>query len=327
MRVVFMGSPAFAVPSLERLLAEGHEVPLVVTQPDRAAGRRQALRPPAVKLTALGHGLAVLQPESLKEADARSAIASLAPQVIVVVAFGQFLPRSVRELPPLGCVNVHASLLPKYRGAAPIAHALLAGEAETGVSVMRVEARMDAGPVLLQKRCPVLSEDDAAALEARLAPLGADALAEGLRRLADGSAVWTPQDDAQATSAPKLTDADCRLGLLEGAVALVNRVRALAPAPGAYVLLRDGRRLRILRAAAGLEGATAGTVIRVEEEGVLIGTGKGALMLQEVQPEGKRRMSGAEFARGRRLQPGEPLVGMPNAAGGMASGAADSRPR
>jgi methionyl-tRNA formyltransferase len=319
MRIVFMGSPPFAVPSLEQLLAEGHQVPLVVSQPDREAGRGRALRAPAVKAAALARGLPTMQPEKLTDAGAMAALAEARPDVIVVVAFGQFVPRAIRELPPLGCVNVHASLLPRYRGAAPIAWAIMAGERETGVSLMRVEARMDAGPVLLQRACAIGLEEDAGSLEGRLAHLGADVLGEGLRRMAEGRAVWTPQDERLATVAPKIRDEDCRLALAGDAVALVNRVRGLCPAPGAYVLLADGRRLKVMRAAARRERGPAGHVLAVERDALVVGTGSASLALLEVQPEGKRSMGGGEFARGRRLRPGERLSeqrGVRDAAGG-----------
>jgi methionyl-tRNA formyltransferase len=308
LRIVFMGSPGFAVPALERLVAEGHVLSLVVTQPDRAAGRGQALRPPAVKVAAQAHGLALAQPESLAHPEALAAVAAARPDAVVVVAFGQFVPRAVRELPPLGCINLHASLLPRYRGAAPIARAIMAGEAETGVSVMRVDARMDAGPVLLQRRCPIAPQDTGGTLTDRLAALGADALAEGLRRLADGRAVWVPQDEAQATQAPKLRDEDCRLTLCGSAAAIVNQVRGLTPAPGAYLPLRSGRRLKVVRAAARGRAAPAGQVVEIAGDSLTVGTEQDAVALLEVQPEGKRRMSGAEFARGLRLRPGEVLV-------------------
>jgi methionyl-tRNA formyltransferase len=308
MRIVFMGSPAFAVPCLERVLAEGHGVPLVVTQPDRAAGRGQAVRPPAVKRAALAHGLSILQPETLKDAAAAAAVAAARPDVVVVVAFGQFVPRPVRELAPLGSVNVHASLLPKYRGAAPIAWALIQGERETGVSLMRLEAQMDGGPVLLQRATPIAPEDDAGTLEVRLAALGAEALAEGLRRLADGQARWTPQDAGQVTWAPKIRGEDCRVTLNGNPGSLANRIRGLSPAPGAYLLLGDGRRLKLFRAEPAPGEAAPGQVLRIEADRLVVGTGAGALGLIDVQPEGKRRMTGAEFARGLRLRPGESRV-------------------
>jgi methionyl-tRNA formyltransferase len=311
MRVAFMGSPDFAVPSLEGLLAAGHRVPLVVTQPDRPAGRGQALSAPPVKRAAIRHGVPLLQPARLGEPEVGAALRAAAPDLIVVVAFGQYLPRSVRDLPPLGAVNVHASLLPRHRGAAPINWAIIRGEAETGVSIMRVEAAMDAGPILLQARCAILPEDDAGALHDRLAALGAQALTEALARIGRGEAVWRPQDPARATVAPKIGDRDCRLDLAEGARALVDRIRGLAPAPGAYLGGATGRRLKVVRAAVAAGAGPAGIILRLEEPGLVVGTGAadgGALALLEVQPEGKRRMSGAEYARGKRLAPGLPCL-------------------
>ncbi len=317
MRVVFMGSPAFAVPSLTRLLAEGHEVALVVTQPDRPAGRGRPLAPPPVKLAAARHGLPLLQPLHLGEPAVLSALHAAAPDLIVVVAFGQFLPRAVRELAPKGAVNVHASLLPKYRGAAPINWAIIRGEPETGVTIMRVAAVMDTGPLLLQRACPILVEDAAGTLHDRLALLGADALADALARIARGEDDWQPQDEAQATFAPKIGDQDCRLNLAEDLLALVNRVRGLSPVPGAYIVGANGRRLKVLRAAAADGAGPAGTILRLEGSGLVMGTDSGgsadrpaagALALLEVQPEGKRRMSGAEYARGKRLAEGMPCI-------------------
>jgi methionyl-tRNA formyltransferase len=303
LRVIFMGSPAFAVPSLERLLADGHAVSLVVTQPDRPAGRGQSLRPPPVKLTAGRHGLRVLQPEKLGQPEVLAGLAGEKPDVVAVAAFGQFLPRSVRELPPLGCVNLHASLLPKYRGAAPIAWALIRGETETGVTIMRITEGMDAGPMLLRRAIPIAPEDDAGTLHDRLAVLGASVLSDALALLARGEGVWIPQDDAQATLAPKLRDEDCRLDLAGEPAALVNRVRGLSPSPGAY-LLSGGRRLKVFRAQVAGGRGPAGTILGIDGQGIVCGTGAGSVSLLEVQPEGKRRMTGAEFARGQRLQVG-----------------------
>jgi methionyl-tRNA formyltransferase len=303
LRVIFMGSPAFAVPSLERLLADGHAIPLVVTQPDRPAGRGQLVRPPPVKIAAARHGLPVLQPEKLSQPDVLASLVAPKPDVIAVTAFGQFLPREVRELPPLGCVNVHASLLPKYRGAAPIAWALIRGETETGVTIMRITEGMDAGPMLLRRAVPVGPEDDAETLHDRLAVLGASALSDALALLARGEGVWIPQDDAQATLAPKLRDEDCRLELAGDPAALVNRVRGLTPAPGAY-LPWGGQRLKVLRAQVRSNPGPSGTILGMDDQAIVCGTGTGAVALLEVQPEGKRRMTGAEFARGQRLQAG-----------------------
>ena len=303
LRVIFMGSPAFAVPSLERLMADGHAIPLVVTQPDRPAGRGQNLRPPPVKMVAERHGLRVLQPEKLSQPDVLASLAAPKPDVIAVAAFGQFLPKAVRELPCLDCVNVHASLLPKYRGAAPIAWALIRGETQTGVTIMRITEGMDAGPMVLQRAIPIGPEDDAGTLHDRLAELGASALSDALAMLARGEGVWIPQVDAQATLAPKLRDEDCRLDLAGDPAALVNRVRGLTPAPGAY-LPWGGQRLKVLRAQVRLNSGPSGTILGIDGQAIVCGTGTGSVALLEVQPEGKRRMTGAEFARGQRLQVG-----------------------
>ncbi len=304
MRIVFMGSPDFAVPSLERLVADGHTVPLVVTQPDRPAGRGRDLRSPAVKCVAERLGLALAQPERVGASQVLASLHEARPDIAVVVAFGQFLPRAVRELPPLGCINVHASLLPRYRGAAPIHRALMAGETETGVTVMRVEEHMDAGPILLQRTCPIRPEDDAGSLHDRLAGLGAAALADAIRLLAAGAGRWVPQDHAQASLAPKLGDADCRMALAGDPAPLVNRIRGLSPAPGAYLPLADGQRLRLLKAEVRAASGPPGTILAIEDAAVVVATGGGAVALLEVQPAGKRRMSAAEFARGRRLRVG-----------------------
>ncbi|MBI4536727.1 MAG: methionyl-tRNA formyltransferase [candidate division NC10 bacterium] len=316
MRLVFMGSPAFAVPALERLLADGHSLPLVVTQPDRPAGRGQSFASPPVKVAATRHGLPLLQPHRLADPPTLATLRAAAPELIVVVAFGQFLPRAIRELPPMGAVNVHASLLPKYRGAAPINWAIIRGERETGVTIMRVEAGMDSGAVLLRRACPILPEDEAGTLHDRLALLGADALAEALSLIARHEDSWRPQDEVEATFAPKIGDRDCQLDLSQSPADLVNRIRGLSPAPGAYLRGASGRRLKVLRAAAADGAGKAGTVICVDGDGLVIGTvggpggipAAGALALLEVQPEGKRRMSGSEYARGRRLVEGMPCI-------------------
>ena len=305
--IIFMGSPAFAVPSLERLLADGHAISLVVTQPDRPAGRGQNLCPPPVKVAAERRGLAVIQPEKLSQPDVLPTLAAAQPDVIAVAAFGQFLPRAVRELPSLDCVNVHASLLPKYRGAAPIAWALIRGETQTGVTIMRITEGMDAGPMVLQRPIPIGPEDDAGTLHDRLAELGASALSDALAMLARGEGVWVPQDDAQATLAPKLRDEDCRLDLVGDPAVFVNRVRGLTPAPGAY-LLWGGQRLKVSRAQVSADRGPSGTILRLDGQAIVCGTGAGSVALLEVQPEGKRRMTGAEFARGQRLQAGERLA-------------------
>ena len=307
LRVIFMGSPAFAVPSLLRLIRDGHMLALVVTQPDRPAGRGQALRPPPVKQAAEQHGLSILQPERLTEPHVLGALSAAEPDVIAVAAFGQFLPRAVRELAPLGCVNAHASLLPKYRGAAPINWVLIQGETETGITIMRVEEGMDTGAILLQRAIPIIAEDDAAILHDRLADLGASGLSDALQVLGRGEAVWVPQNEAEATQAPKIRAEDCRLELTGDPAAFVNRIRGLSPVPGAY-LLRDGRRVKIVLAERRSNAGRPGVILHVENRALVCGTGDGAVALLEVQPEGKRRMTGAEFARGQRLGAGDCLA-------------------
>lgn len=301
MRIVFMGSPDFAVPALERIIADGHTVTLVITQPERPAGRGRELRSPAVKRTATRHGLPVAQPERVGHPDVLSALRAARPEACVVVAFGQYLPRDVRILPPLGCVNLHASLLPRFRGAAPIHRAIMAGETRTGVTIMRVEGEMDAGPILLQRECPILPEDDAGSLHDRLADLGAAALAEALRILAAGDGRWVPQDARRASLAPKIGDADCRVEICGDPVALVNHIRGLSPSPGAYLVLSSGERLKVLKAEPRTGSGPSGVILAIEGASVVIGTGPGAVALVDVQPAGKRRMTAAEYARGRRL--------------------------
>jgi len=302
-----MGSPAFAVPSLLRLIRDGHVLTLVVTQPDRPAGRGQALRPPPIKQAAKQHGLCILQPEKLNDPQVLAALSTARPDVIAVAAFGQFLPRAVRELPPLGCVNVHASLLPKYRGAAPINWALIQGETETGITIMRVEEGMDTGAMLLQRATPIALKHDVGTLHDHLADLGASALSDALQVLARGEAVWVPQNEAEATQAPKIRDEDCRLDLAGDPLAFVNRVRGLSPVPGAY-LLRGGHRVKVLRGEGRPNAGPPGVILHIEGRALVCGTGVGAVALLEVQPEGKRRMTGAEFARGQRLTVGDRLA-------------------
>jgi len=296
------------VPSLERLRAGRHAVVGVVTQPDRPRGRGRKPSPSPVAACALAAGIPVLRPERLGEGDAVAALRALAPDLGVVVAFGQFLPRAVRELPRLGyCVNAHASILPRHRGAAPIAHAILAGERETGISVMRVEREMDAGPVALVRRTPIEPDETAGELEARLAELAASALEEAIERIAGGRVAWTPQDPAGATLAPKLSRADAALDFAEPADALARRVRALAPRPGATAVLA-GEPLRILgaRALPGHAGDPPGTLRR--DGGTLrVATGDGWLVPTVLQRAGGRALPADAFLRGHPVADGARL--------------------
>ncbi len=269
-----------------------------------------------MKAAALRLGLPAAQPETFRDPAAVALLAQHAPEAIAVVAYGKILPRAVLELAPHGCLNVHASLLPAYRGAAPIPWALLRGETETGITIIRLVERMDAGPMLLQRREAIRPDDDAGALADRLAIMGAEALVEVLALIAAGQAREREQDEAAATYAPKLTAADQVLDWKEPAAALHRRVRALAPQPGAQTTAR-GRLVKVLAAevhegAPGRwQGDAPGTVVGLEPQGILVRAGEGCLLLTRVQPEGKRPMSGADFARGARLDPGARL-GPPN---------------
>ncbi|MGC8837080.1 MAG: methionyl-tRNA formyltransferase [Anaerolineae bacterium] len=299
-RVVFMGTPEFAVPILQGLLAE-HEVLAVVTQPDRPAGRGRALRPPPVKELALAHGLAVFQPTSLRgNQPLLERLRDLAPQVVVVAAFGMLLPPEFLALPPKGCLNVHASLLPRHRGAAPIPAAILAGDRETGVTIMLMDEGLDTGPVLSQASCPVGDEDTAGTLSERLAQLGRDLLLETLPRWVAGEIVPRPQDAEGVTYAPPLRTADAEILWTKPAERLAREVRAFNPWPGSYTFWR-GQRLKVLRArpAEGdVEGMPGQVVLVGGRPGVV--TGRGVLVLEEVQPAGKQPMAAEAFLRGQR---------------------------
>jgi methionyl-tRNA formyltransferase len=310
MRLIFMGTPAFAVPSLTRLLQAGHEVVLVVTQPDRPAGRGKTLRTPAVKDTAEQAGLSVIQPVKIRDAEVVGRMRRASPEVVVVVAFGQLLPRAVLDIPPKGCLNVHASLLPKYRGPAPIPWTLIRGETVTGVTIMEIVEALDAGPILLQRTIPIAAEDTAGTLEGRLASLGAEALVETLRAVERGEVTKTPQNEAEATYAPRLPPDIGRLRWSRSAGDLWNLVRGLAPQPGAHTFYR-GRLVRVLGAQPlpGDHPTDAGTIVSVRKGmGIEVATGQGTLLLTRLQPEGRRVMTAEEFSRGYRAEVGSAFV-------------------
>jgi methionyl-tRNA formyltransferase len=299
-----MGTPEFAAVSLRALIGAGHEVAGVFTQPDRPAGRGRRLKESAVKELALTAGIEVFQPARSREG--AEALRALRPELIAVVAYGQILPPEILALPPGGCVNLHASLLPLYRGAAPIQWALLNGETETGVTTMRMDAGMDTGDILLQEACPILPGEDMGALHDKLARLGAALLAETLRRLGRGGLTARPQGEG-VTCAPRLERSDERLRWPEDAVSLARRVRALRPWPGAFTQLR-GETIKVwaaeVRAEEALGAAGPGEILRLGESGILCATGRSALEIMTVQPAGRKSMAAADFARGRRLEPG-----------------------
>jgi len=301
---VFLGSGEFAIPSLEALLAAGHDVAAVVTQPDRARGRGLALAPPPLKPPALARGVPVHQPARVRDPAAVELLRVLQPRAQVVIAYGQILPRAVIDIPPLGTVNVHASLLPRYRGAAPIAWAIARDEAETGVTTMLVDEGLDTGPILLQRALSIGSEETTAELSPRLAHLGAELLLETLEALEAGTLRPRPQDPTQATLAPILKKEDARLDWSLPAAALACRVRGFNPWPGAFATWK-GTRLAVWRARPGAdESGTPGRLLRRDGDALIVACGAGtSLALLEVQPEGRRRMSGAAFALGARPAP------------------------
>jgi methionyl-tRNA formyltransferase len=306
-RVVFMGSGSFAVPSLTALLDAGHEVAAVVTQPDKEKGRGRTVTPPPVKPVALARGLPVLQPRRVREPDAQAALRALAPDVQVVVAYGQILPTSVIEIPRLRTVNVHGSLLPRYRGAAPVQWAIVRGERETGVTTMLIDAGLDTGPTLLARAEPIRDDDTADVLEARLSALGASVLIETLAGLEAGTLAAVPQDAERATLAPIIRKEDGVIDWESPAADIERRVRGFHPWPGATTTLA-GRGLRVLRARASEGGGEPGTVAAVDREGLHVACGAGTrLVLLDVQPESKRAMPAAAFAQGARLAPGARL--------------------
>jgi methionyl-tRNA formyltransferase len=297
-RIVFMGSPEFALPSLERLAAS-YEVIGVVTQPDRPAGRGRELAPPPVKRLALEHSIPVIQPERLKEPSAMGQLQAWAPDVIVVAAFGQILRQPVLELPPHGCINVHASLLPRWRGAAPVQAAILNGDPESGVSIMRMDAGIDTGPVLSQRAQPILPDETGGSLAQRLGELGAGLLDEILPDYLRGLIIPQPQDETGATYAPMLKKEDGKLDFSQEASSLVRRVRAFNPWPGAFTTW-EGQILKIHRARAVNEegGEPTSTIVYFNRPAVV--SGNGLLILDEVQPAGKKPMEGDVFLRGAR---------------------------
>lgn len=300
MRILFMGTSNFAVPSLKALLASRHGVIGIVTQPDRPAGRGRRVRWSPVKEAALETSIPIYQPEKVRSEDFIALVRESSPEAIVVAAFGQIIPEAILDVPKFGSVNVHASLLPKYRGAAPVHHALFNGEVRTGVTTMFMDPGLDTGPVLLQKEVEVRPEDDEGTLEVRLAELGAHLLLDTLDALERGTITPRPQDDAAATYAPSVKKEDCAIRWQEDASGIVNRVRGCTPRPGARASWQ-GSSVRVwsCRVIEGGEAsAKPGEVLAIGPEGLTVQTGRGAVLLIEVQPENRKRMHSADFARG-----------------------------
>ena len=315
LNLVFCGTPRFAVPTLDKLLAAGHSVPLVVTQPDRPRGRGMDVAVSPMKDAAIRLGIAVLQPATIKNnAEFRDQIAAIAPDAVVVVGYGRIIPQWMIDLPRLGNLNLHASLLPKYRGAAPIQWAIANGESTTGVTTMRIDAGLDTGDILMQREIPIAPEDTAETLGPKLASIGADLMVETLRGLDTGQVRPTPQDHSQATLAPILKKEDGRMDFTRSADDLFNRLRGFQPWPGAFTTFK-GKTLQVHHAQP-LQHAVKLTPGEIAVEGtrLFVGCGKNkaqdadtALELIEIQLEGKRRMTAQEFINGYRPKSGDHL--------------------
>lgn len=314
MRILFWGTPEFALPSLRALLGEGHDVVSVVTQPDRRAGRGRSVAAPPVKVLAEQEFIPVLQPEKPAGDDFLFRLRGLEPELSVVVAYGQILRSEVLSLPVMGSINVHASLLPALRGAAPIQWAIMRGHEETGVTIMRMVQALDAGPILRQLREPIGPEESARDLGVRLSELGAEALVETLALMELGEVAETPQDDAAATYAPRLSRDDAHIDWARDAVAVGCQIRGLDAVPGAWSASGDQevKLYRPLPDPDRAHDAAPGTVLEVHggdpTMGILVACGSGAVCVREVKPAGKRRMTAAEWVRGRGIAAGDRLL-------------------
>ena len=304
MRIVFMGTPDFAVPCLQRLLEDGHEVPAVFTQPDKPVGRHAVLTPPPVKQLALSHGIPVYQPTKMRDGTVAALLREMAPDCLVVVAYGRILPQEILDVPPRGCVNIHGSLLPRYRGAAPIQWSVIRGETVTGVTSMFMDAGMDTGDIIDTLTTPIGENETAGELFERLAPLGARLLSTTLAAIADGTVTRRPQNDAEATMAPMLEKAMGRLDLTRPAQELHNQVRGMNPWPGAFCTA-GGKTLKIHETRVAAGSGAPGTLLCADP--VTVACGEGALQLVTVQPEGKPRMAAEAWLRGARLPQGARL--------------------
>ena len=307
MRIVFLGTPEFAVPTLERTFEAGYEIAAVVTQPDRPKGRGRQLAAPPVKETALRLGLTVHQPERIRTPEAIDLLRSLKPDAMVVVGYGKIIPQAVIDIPPHGIINVHASLLPRYRGAAPVQWAIANGETVTGVTTMRIDAGLDTGDILLQRDTPIEAEETAVELGKRLAVMGADLLVKTLAGLERGEIVPRPQNSAQATLAPVLKKEDGLIDWTRPAAEIANRIRGFKPWPGCYTHLR-GRAIEISRARAGTGAAgEPGSVHPIRGRIVVTCGDSTALEILEVQMEGRKRMDATAFQNGYHLVENELL--------------------
>ncbi len=304
MRIIFFGTPDFAIPSLRELINAGEDVVLVVTKPDKVKGRGQLLSQPPVKELAASYGIPVLQPSSLRSAEFFDKISAIAPEMIVVVAYGKILPAAILALPPKGCINLHASLLPKFRGAAPIQWAIISGEITTGVTTMLMDEGLDTGAVFLTEKTEILPDDTTPTLSARLSVIGSRLLLETIGRINADSIRPVPQT-GESTYAPIIRKDDGRIDWSRPAPDIVNLARGLLPWPGAFFLFQHEKVILIkTKTKSGTAGEAPGVVEKISKDELLVATGKGTVSILQVKPAGRQLMSGAAFARGRRIQEG-----------------------
>lgn len=307
MKLIFMGTPAFALPSLDLLLQSGHTLCAVVTRPDRPRGRGKKLLYSPVKEWALTNKISIYQPERLKDKDFLRTMEALNPDLMITAAYGRILPEELLTMPPLGCINLHASRLPAHRGAAPIQRAIMEGANETGVSIITMAPKLDAGDIIMQQSEPIHSSDTAGSLHDRLAERGARLLLQAVEALAGGSASFTPQDLQAVTFTAPLRPGEEKLNWSLSAATLHNQIRGMNPWPGAYTTF-SGKRLKVWRAepvsASSSTVSEPGTVLGVRDDTMHVAAGKGTLAVLEVQPQGKRVMPAGDFCRGYRIEPG-----------------------
>lgn len=309
MRIVFMGTPTFAVPSLRTLIAEGYEIVAVVSQPDRPKGRKKVLTPPPVKEAAIELGLPVLQPERMRSKEAVAELASYEPDLIVTAAYGQILPKAVLDLPKHGCINVHGSLLPKYRGGAPIQRSIINGESETGVTIMYMAEGLDTGDMISRVVVPITSEDTSGTMFEKLSLAGAELLKDTLPALLKGELTITPQNESEATYAPNLNREDERIDWNRSAVEVFNQVRGLSPMAGAFTYLNNEVfKIWECEPLDSSSDAASGTIIEAARDGIIVQAGQGQVRLKQIQPAGKRMMNVADWLQGARAIVGVQLV-------------------
>lgn len=304
MKLIFMGTPDFAVPCLESLINAGHDILAVFTQPDKPVGRKQIMTPPDVKLCALKHNLQVFQPQSMRDGEAMEIIKNLSPEAIIVAAYGKILPKEMLDFPPCGCINVHGSLLPKYRGAAPIQWSVINGDAQTGITIMQMGEGVDTGDILMQRAIPIGIDDTAESMFEKLSVLGGEVLAEALEKLKRGELTAEKQDESLATHASMLNKELAQIDWNKSSTAVHNLVRGLYSWPIAYTFI-NGKKLKIMRTSVCEKSGQAGTIVSLDP--LTVACGEGSVIVHELQLEGKKRMDAKTFLVGHTLSIGEKL--------------------